>query len=64
CVTERIKPMKVNGQLVEMVGMPWHWGYQGMSRGDSANVLTASIGDANTSIPEYKAFLCNIRRVV
>jgi formate dehydrogenase major subunit len=42
--------------------MPWHWGYSGLSTGDSANVLTPSVGDPNTTIPEYKAFLCNIRR--
>lgn len=63
CVTNRFQPLAVNGTTVEVVGMPWHWGYQGLSTGDSANVLTAHVGDANTSIPEYKAFVGNIRRV-
>lgn len=63
CVTSRLQPLQVNGKSIEMVGLPWHWGYQGFARGDSANMLTAHVGDANTSIPEYKAFLCNIRRV-
>lgn len=61
-VTRRLKPLAVNGQMVEIVGMPWHWGYRGLFPGDSANVLTPHVGDPNTSIPEYKAFLCNIRR--
>jgi formate dehydrogenase major subunit len=59
CVTNRLQPL--NG--VEVIGMPWHWGYAGMSQGPSANMLTAHVGDANTSIPEYKAFLANIRKV-
>ena len=44
------------------VGLPWHWGYKGLVTGDSANLLTPYVGDANTTMPEYKAFLVNIRR--
>ncbi len=61
-VTRRLKPLEVDGKMVEIVGMPWHWGYRGLFPGDSANMLTSHVGDPNTSIPEYKAFLCNIRR--
>lgn len=61
-VTRRLKPLEVDGEMVEIVGMPWHWGYRGLFPGDSANMLTSHVGDPNTSIPEYKAFLCNIRR--
>ena len=25
-------------------------------------MLTPHVGDANTQIPEYKAFLCNVRK--
>jgi len=60
-VTNRFSPYTINGKKVHHIGMPWHWGYMGLSTGDSANVLTPNIGDANTTIPEYKAFLCNIR---
>lgn len=63
CVTNRLQPLSINGKVVEVIGLPWHWGYQGYARGDSANLLIAHVGDANTTIPEYKAFLCNIRRV-
>ncbi len=62
CVTKRIQPLMINGEKKHIVGMPWHWGFKGMSTGDSANDLTPSVGDPNTTIPEYKAFLCNIRR--
>lgn len=64
CVTNRIKPYNVNGRKIHVVGMPWHWGFMGMAKGAIANDLAPSIGDANSTIPEYKAFLCNIRRSV
>jgi formate dehydrogenase major subunit len=47
----------------EIVGMPFHWGFMGLSSGASANDLTPTIGCANTTIPEFKAFICDIRRV-
>jgi formate dehydrogenase major subunit len=42
--------------------MIWHFGFNGLAKGSSANVLTAAVGDANTGIPESKAFLCDIRK--
>ena len=62
CVTERLKPFAINGRKIHQIGLPWHWGFVGISRGDSANILTPHVGDANTQIPEFKAFLCDIRR--
>jgi formate dehydrogenase major subunit len=59
-VTSRIKPLRVSGRMIEQVGLPWHFGFAGMAKGGSANVLTMAVGCANTTIPEYKAFLCNI----
>ena len=61
-VTSRIKPLRLNGRVVEHVGLPWHWGYQGLKTGDIVNRLTPHIGDANTMIPEYKAFLVDVRK--
>ncbi len=61
-VTKRFKPFYLNGRTVHQVGMPWHWGYTGLSTGDSANVLTPHVGDANTMIPEYKAFLVDVNK--
>ena len=59
-VTRRFEPFRHNGKIVHEVGVIWHFGYQGIVKGDSANVLTPHVGDANTMIPEYKAFLCNV----
>ena len=64
CVTDRFKPFKLNGKVCEQIGLPWHWGFMGLSTGDSANALTPHVGDANTMIPEYKAFLCDVRKEV
>lgn len=61
-VSPVIKPLKINGQTVEILGLPWHWGFQGLAPGATANDLSPAVGDANTSIPESKAFLGNIRK--
>ncbi len=61
-VTGRLVPLRVDGRVIHEVGLPWHWGYKGLVTGDSANLLTPYVGDANTTMPEYKAFLVNIRR--
>ena len=62
-VTDRLRPFDLNGKLVEEIGIVWHYGYVGLATGDSANLLTPHIGDANTTIPEYKAFLVNLEKV-
>jgi formate dehydrogenase major subunit len=62
-VTDRVQPLVLNGNLYEQIAMPWHFGYSGIATGDSANCLTGHIGDANTMIPEYKAFLCDVQKI-
>jgi formate dehydrogenase major subunit len=61
-VTGRFKPFRIDGRLVHHVGMPWHYGWLGHATGDSANDLTPHVGDANTMIPEYKAFLVDLQK--
>jgi formate dehydrogenase major subunit len=61
-VTRRIQPLTVAGKTIHQIGVLIHWGYSGLAQGDSGNILTPHVGDANTTIPEYKAFLCDIRR--
>ncbi|MEZ0577043.1 hypothetical protein ACAG65_13600, partial [Halodesulfovibrio aestuarii] len=63
-VTKRIKPYKVHGQDVHLVGLPWHYGWvTPKNGGDSANLLTPSVGDPNTGIPETKAFMVNVSKI-
>jgi len=61
-ITKRFKPYQLNGQTVHQIGLPWHWGFTGLSTGDSANVLSPHVGDANTTIPEFKAFLVRVKK--
>jgi formate dehydrogenase-N alpha subunit len=61
-VTPRFKPLQCGGRLIHEVGIIWHFGWAGIATGDSANMLTPHIGDANTMIPEFKAFLCDVTR--
>jgi formate dehydrogenase major subunit len=61
-VTRRMRPFVIDGRTVHHVGMPWHWGYEGLSTGDVVNELSALIADANVSMHEGKAFICNVER--
>ena len=62
-VTRRIRPFRVQGRVVHHVGLPWHWGYKGISTGDVVNDLTALVGDPNVTIHEAKVFVCNVIKV-
>jgi formate dehydrogenase major subunit len=59
-VTRRLRPFQVMGRTVHQIGMPWHWGYRGVSTGDAANTLSALVADPNVTIHEAKVFMCNI----
>lgn len=62
-MTKRLQPLKVNGQLVHTVGLPRHGSHNALTRKSySCNVLTTEVGDANTQVPEFKAFLVNITK--
>ncbi len=62
-VTKRLKPFKIQGNEIHEVGIPWHFGWVWPAEGgDSANLLTPSVGDPNTRIPESKAFMVNVRK--
>jgi formate dehydrogenase major subunit len=73
-VTPRVAPFTC-GKLpmqntVEMVAMPWHFGFFGLITGGpnpqqnyAANQLAPMVGDANTMIPEYKVFLVDVQKV-
>jgi formate dehydrogenase major subunit len=60
-VTDRLTPLTVNGRETYQIGLPYHWGTQGYSTGDSANDLTSLSLDPNVHIQEVKAFACDIR---
>jgi formate dehydrogenase major subunit len=60
-VTERMKPLRVQGQVLHQVGLPYHWGSKGIAPGDSANDLFPLVLDPNVHIQEVKAATCDIR---
>lgn len=63
-VTKRFRPFLVEGRTVHQVGMPFNYGWLfPEDGGDSCNLLTPSVGDANTFCPEYKAFMVNVTKI-
>jgi formate dehydrogenase major subunit len=60
-VTERIRPLRVDGRMIHQIAMPWHWGYSGAKTGDITNDLGVISGEPNVSIQESKAFCCDVR---
>jgi len=60
-VTERIRPLEVQGRKMHLVGVPYHWGSVGIVTGDSGNELLPLVLDNNVHISEYKAATCDIR---
>jgi len=62
-VTKRVKPLTVNNQTVHQIGIPLHWGWEGVAKkGHLTNNLPPAVGDCNTQTPEYKAFLVNLEK--
>jgi len=61
-VTDRIKPLTVNGRTIHEVAMPWHWGFKGLATGPSANEITIDAVDVSANIPEYKVCLVKVEK--
>jgi formate dehydrogenase major subunit len=60
-VTERMRPLRIHGEIVHQIAVPYHWGYHGLSTGDSANDLLHLSGDPNVNIESAKALTCQVR---
>lgn len=60
-VTERMKPLRMRRRTIHQVGLPYHWGPNGLSTGDAANELLSVVLDPNVHIQESKAATCDIR---
>jgi formate dehydrogenase major subunit len=61
-LTERIKPVTINGRTVHQICLPYHFGYKGLVKGSTPNDLLAISEEPNVRIMETKALVCNIRR--
>ena len=53
-------PLKIGDRLVHQIGVPFHWGYNGLVKGDIANDLIAISEEPNVRIMETKGLLCNL----
>jgi formate dehydrogenase major subunit len=63
-VTERMRPLEIGShppRRIHQIAVPWHWGYHGINRGDSANDLLHLSGDPNVTIETTKALTCAVR---
>ncbi len=60
-VTDRLRPLRLDGRTIHQIGVPYHWGTNGVSVGDSANDLLAVALDPNVHIQESKAATADIR---
>jgi formate dehydrogenase major subunit len=60
-VTERMTPLTVQGRQLHQVGLPYHWGPNGLTTGDAANELVSVALDPNVHIQETKAATCDIQ---
>ncbi len=61
-VTDRMRPLIVDGRPVHQVGLPYHWGVgtQAVVSGDAANDLVGVTLDPNTQIQESKVATCDV----
>jgi formate dehydrogenase major subunit len=60
-VTDRMVPLTIDGRRVHQVGLPYHWGGNGLATGDSANDLLPIVLDSNVHISEFKSATCDVR---
>jgi formate dehydrogenase major subunit len=59
-VTDRLRSLRLGDRWVEQVGLPYHWGPNGITRGDSPNDLVNLTLDPNVYIQD-KVGTCDIR---
>jgi formate dehydrogenase major subunit len=59
-VTERLRSLRLGDQWVEQVGLPYHWGRNGITTGDSPNDLVNIQMDPNVYIQD-KVGTCDIQ---
>jgi formate dehydrogenase major subunit len=60
-VTERITPLFLEGRWVHQVGLPYHWGFRGLVKGDVVNDLLSISEEPNVRIMETKGLVCSVR---
>jgi formate dehydrogenase major subunit len=60
-VTRRIRPLRIPGEgVIHQIGLPYHWGSEGLVTGDTVNDLLPFAVDPNVFIQESKVATCEI----
>ena len=59
-VTDRIPVYDFQGEKLHTIGLPYHWGPNGLVKGDVVNDLIPVALEANVAIHEAKAFTANL----
>src|SRR5215472_638505 len=61
-VTRRVRPLRIPGEgVIHQVGLPYHWGSEGLVTGDAVNDLLPVLLDPNVYIQESKVATCDIQ---
>ena len=67
-VTQRIRPMLIDGKKMYQIGIPIHFGYRGIQEDagrterDLTNSLSVTATDPNSYTPEFKGFLVKLEK--
>jgi formate dehydrogenase major subunit len=67
-VTQRIRPMMIDGKKTYQIGIPIHYGYRGIQEDagrtarDLTNSLSPTVTDPNAYTPEFKGFLVKMEK--
>jgi formate dehydrogenase major subunit len=61
-VSDRIPVLRFDGRNIHTIGLPYHWGPNGLVKGDVVNDLMPVALEANVAIHEAKAFTANIAK--
>jgi formate dehydrogenase major subunit len=59
-VTDRMRDVRIGDRRIHQVGLPYHWGPNGLAQGDAANELVGVVLDPNVHIQD-KVGTCDIR---
>ena len=60
-VTRRLRPLRIPGEgVIHQIGLPYHWGSEGLVTGDTVNDLLPFALDPNVFIQESKVATCEI----
>jgi len=59
-ITARMQTLTIDGKAIQQVGLPFHWGYSGLVKGDIGNDLIAISEEPTVRIMETKGVLCTV----